>query len=211
MTLHNKRNHDDEKGVFFTNRHLGWIVSVVILSSFFVFMAGYFLGQKKGVEKFATKMEQDSLADQIYSSLCTLYDVGDELTENSGDSSVVEAAETNEQIALVEKNEASIASAQPQVAEVLKDENVGEPSGACYYAQLLGCGSAKTAEQFVKRWLARGVELDVQKRQSRSAQGKIRYWYQVVSGRYNKKEDLDVLVQRISSQEKLQDVRIVTC
>ena len=38
-------------------------------------MAGYFLGQKSGVEKFATKMEQDSLADQIYSSLCTLYDV----------------------------------------------------------------------------------------------------------------------------------------
>jgi len=211
MIFDKNRNRDDEKGIFFTNRHLGWVVSIIILVSFFIFMSGYFLGQKRGVEKFSTKMEQDSLADQIYSSMCTLYDVNDALIENSGDSANADSVENNEQNLTAEISEATLASAEPVVTEAIKNDTLVEVSRECYYAQLLGCGSSKTADQFVRRWQARGVELEVQKRQSRSAGGKISCWYQVVTGRYTKKEELDTLVTRISLQEKLQDVRIVTC
>ena len=204
-------NNHDKKGIFITNRHLGWIVSIILLISFFVFMSGYFLGQKRGVEKFSNKMEQDSLADQIYSSMCTLYDVNEELVDAGEDNGSDATNENMEARSTSEKNDPKTTLAQEVVTDTIKDVTITQAGATSYCAQLLGCGSMKTAEQFVNRWHKKGVELEVKTRQSKSAKGKVQRWYQVITARYNNKEDLDSLVQRIASQERLQDVRIVTC
>ncbi len=204
-------NNNGEKGIFVTNRHLSWIVSVILLLSFFVFMAGYFLGQKRGVEKFSTKIEQDSLADQIYSSMCALYDVNEELVDNSGDTAADAVQEMSEAQPVLEKNDSAPLLAQGVMTDVIKDVTITQAGAVSYCAQLLGCGSMKTAEQFIHRWHKKGVELEIRTRQSKSAKGKVQRWYQVVTARYNNKEDLDALVRRIAPQERLQDVRIVTC
>ncbi|MCL5875868.1 MAG: hypothetical protein M1114_05340 [Candidatus Dependentiae bacterium] len=204
-------NNHDGKGIFITNRHLGWIVSIILLLSFFVFMAGYFLGQKRGVEKFSNKMEQDSLADQIYSSMCTLYDVNEDLSDASEDGGSEANNENSENRTTPEKNDSKVALTQEVVTDAIKDATITQAGASSYCAQLLGCGSMKTAEQFVNRWHKKGVELEIKTRQSKSAKGKVQRWYQVITARYSNKEDLDSLVQRIASQERLQDVRIVTC
>lgn len=202
--------HNDEKGIFITNRHLSWLISALILMSFFIFMSGYFLGQKRGIEKFSKQMEQDSLADQIYSSMCALYDMNDELIDSSGDANNDDvSAEKIDPMGAIEKND-SLAMIQ-SLDESAKQEQTQESLSHCYYAQLFGCGALKTAEKFVRRWEEKGVNLEIQKRQSRSAKGKLCSWYQVTTARYNKKEELDFLIQRIVTQEKLQDIRIITC
>ncbi|HSW73687.1 MAG TPA: hypothetical protein VLG71_00890, partial [Candidatus Limnocylindria bacterium] len=65
----------NNEGVFIELRQRSWIVAGLITLAFLGFMAGYFLGQKKVLEQFSTKLEQDSLSDKISSSLCSIYDI----------------------------------------------------------------------------------------------------------------------------------------
>jgi hypothetical protein len=80
----------EKKGMFLTNRHISLLLSVFILSSFFVFISGYFFGKKKTVEKFYGKVDQESLADHVYYSVCSNYgnydrDQDQESTEDASD------------------------------------------------------------------------------------------------------------------------------
>jgi hypothetical protein len=63
----------DKKGIFLENRHISLMLSAVILMGFFVFISGYFFGKKKTVEKFYSKVDQESLADHVYYSVCSNY------------------------------------------------------------------------------------------------------------------------------------------
>lgn len=44
----------------------------------FTFFAGYYWGKKSVAEQFLAQVDQEVLADKIYSSLCSLYDVSEE-------------------------------------------------------------------------------------------------------------------------------------
>ena len=59
-------------------RQLSLLVAGLLALSFFIFISGYFLGKKRAAEEFSYKADQESLADQIYSSMCVLYDAKDE-------------------------------------------------------------------------------------------------------------------------------------
>ncbi len=58
------------------NNQVSIIVAGLLLLSFFLFMGGYFLGQKNAITAFSNKIEQESFSDQIYSSMCSLSDNG---------------------------------------------------------------------------------------------------------------------------------------
>jgi len=62
------------KGVFLSNRHASFVVAGGLFFSFIIFISGYFLGQKNAVERFSNKVEQESFADQLYSSMCTMHE-----------------------------------------------------------------------------------------------------------------------------------------
>lgn len=78
----------EKKGIFLENRHVSLLLSAIILIGFFVFISGYFFGKKKTVEKFYSKVDQESLADHVYYSVCANYgncdkDQEQESTEDS--------------------------------------------------------------------------------------------------------------------------------
>ena len=56
-------------GVVISNRHVSGIIAGGIACMPVAFSAGYFLGKHYLVEQFVAKAEQDSFADQVYTSL----------------------------------------------------------------------------------------------------------------------------------------------
>jgi len=171
-----------------TNRQISWLIAVVIVIALGSFSGGYFWGEKKSAERFLQRIGQDALADQVYSSICSLYDT---------DSDTERRAENNAS------------------EEISKEETEGEireqvVSDVAYYAQLVGFGTIKKAQQFVERLSKQEITAYVRERKSKTVRGKVINWYQVVTDPYTDKDSLIALVEKVKIQERLHDVRIVT-
>lgn len=178
----------------------------VLLTCLFSFMAGYFLGKKNAAEQFLYKIEQESLADQIYSSMCGLSDKD----ENPDDAEIMDTSETDA--------ETTDSEQESKAAEVTSIQNIEQPTMVSsnesqepkFYAQLAGFGSLAAAEKFAQRLEKRGYAAEVVERKSRSAKGKMVSWYQVVTKKFENKADLLKLVQSIKKIEHLSGVQIAT-
>lgn len=195
-----------QQGLYIPSRQLSWLVSGLLLLSFFIFMGGYFLGQKKVLEEFSAKLEQDSLSDKIYSSLYALYDTqGEESSDDQAESSDDSVDQTKKS----ESGESNSAS----IAQLNKTEQENKTPAATtnYYAQLAGFASAKPAYALAERLNQTNKIAIVKKHESKSSKGQIRYWYQVVTKPFDTKETLQQVVQQIKQKEHLKDIRIVTC
>lgn len=68
----------------------GMILITSLFFCLFIFIGGYFLGYKKAAQEFSCYLEQDSLADHIYSSMCIWSDTK---YENGADDEVEEVIE----------------------------------------------------------------------------------------------------------------------
>ena len=160
--------------LYLTNRQVSWLIASLILLSFFVFMAGYFLGQRQAVE----------------------YHV---------ESSALRAIMTPQ-----EQFQAPVATAMhaPKVEDVFQEEVTSEQF---YKAQLIGFGTQRAANQFVERLQQKNMPVRVQERHSKTAQGKEVIWYQVTTELFNDKQELTAFVDRIQKEERLKDIRIVSC
>jgi len=80
-----------------------------------------------------------------------------------------------------------------------------------YYAQLIGFGTEKAAQLFVKKLLAKGIETEVKKRVSKTVKGHTSYWYQVVTAAYSNKNDLSAVVDRLAKEENIKGACIRSC
>ena len=59
-----------------SKRHASWFISSMLLCCFFVFMAGYFIGQKKGIEQLSHMLDQ-----QTKTHMASLIDLAQEKPE----------------------------------------------------------------------------------------------------------------------------------
>ncbi len=164
--------------LYLTNRQVSWLTASIVLCSFFIFLAGYFLGQRKAIEQFNEAIDKDVLTDSAYAHLYTHY----ESPKNSFPDPLVEPA-----------------------------ESVKPPEPKQHYAQLIGFGTPRAADRFVDRLQQKNIPVKVVERHSKTAQGKEIIWYQVVTERFSKKDDLIVFTQKIKKEERLNDIRIVSC
>jgi len=189
----------DKRGIFLTSRHVSWMLSFFIISSFFVFIAGYFFGKKRTVEKFYNKIDQDSLADHIYYSVCSIYDNNEE---------AVKQESTEESSSVVAKVAVASNLQQPQNEQVLAKSKVSQEH---FYAELIGFGTARAAQRFVAKLKQQGFSVVLRRRKSRSSKGKTIVWYQVITEKFDNKSDLIAFVDIIKDKERLKGVRIVQC
>ncbi|MDR3550434.1 MAG: hypothetical protein P4L31_03405 [Candidatus Babeliales bacterium] len=218
------------QGLFMHSRQVSLIVASLLLLSFFLFMGGYFLGQKNAVRAFSNKIDQESFGDQIYSSMCSLCDNGDvedgdsQDGENDGtdsgaqtqaikqdvDQEAVVAPEIQPEIQtdVVAVNQVEKLNNESQESNDIEDQDA---QSAQYFAQLAGFGTARAAHLFAQKLARKEVSVVVKERQSRSARGKFVSWYQVVTEKFEDKDELKKLVARLQSEEKLKGVNIVTC
>ena len=207
--MHTKEPKKD--GLFLPSRQVGMLFAGLSTVLFGVFMSGYFLGKKQVMDELVYKIEQESFADQLYSSLCLLYDqdvddVPEPVTEVTQNDQLSEQ-ENTESLALEPDDMTTVAS----VDAIELDTVVSEPTNQKkYYAQLIGFGTLPAAQQFAKR-VGRCISVDIRDRQSTTAKGRQITWYQVVTKPFSDRAILEETVDRISKQEKLKGVQISTC
>ncbi|MFC1842967.1 hypothetical protein ACFLYU_04880 [Candidatus Dependentiae bacterium] len=218
----------EKKGIFLTHRHISWMLSLFVVSLFFVFIAGYFLGKKKAVEKFYNKVDQESLSDHIYYSVCSMYEddenvIKQESTEDRsseenssdlvnssiGEGSVgarkmldIQAKASKSSIAKIAKN----TKKQPEKMDKMAGKNLEK-----FYAELIGFGTIRAANRFSDKLKKQGFSVALKKRRSKSARGKTIVWYQIITEKFDNKSDLIAFVDIIKDKEKLKGVRIVQC
>jgi len=192
------------QGLFVPNRQLSMIVAGLLFLSFCIFITGYFLGKKWAAEQFAQTMQSSALEDNISAAAVPL--INEEAQGNDN------TLATN-----VENNRAPIVSHEVLVHHepiVNINQDIVTPDEGeqkRYYAQLIGFGTEKAAEQFVKRLASNGVTTEIKKRVSKTVKGRTSYWYQVVTTAYTNKDDLSHIVDKLVKAEKLKDVCIRTC
>ena len=184
------------QGLFVPNRQLSIIVALLLFFAFSIFMTGYFLGKKKAVEQFSEKIEQDAFADNIYTTiLATTQDeqlVTDTLLVTNRDDNVATSPLIHNEV-------------------TAKQEDVVVEQNHHYYAQLIGFGTEKAAQLFVQKLAKKGIETEVKKHVSKTAKGNVSYWYQVVTAPYRNKDDLSVVVERLTKEENIKGACIRIC
>ncbi len=220
----------DKSGVFLTSRRVSWLVSLIVLFCFFIFIAGYFFGKKNAVEKFYHKIEQDSFADHIYYSMCSMYDKGSTENNNGGGTEApildTEGEDAGKSPALASVPVTQVQGAQPQAPasntkKIIAAENQTasadkkikreEKEQAQYYAELVGFGTKIAAQKFADQLRKKKITVLVKNRHSKTARGRVTTWYQVVSETFSDKNDLMAFVDDVSARKRLKDVRIVSC
>jgi hypothetical protein len=203
-----------KQGIFFDKRQTSRIVALLLLIAVFVFVGGYFWGQRVAIDQLLNTIERDSFADQIYYSMNSLYDQKDG-ESGDGDSGEDEAESQNESgdEGVVESTvkKSSGAPVQSVPAEQKKNElsSATQKHEKKYYAQLAGFGAQKSAQQLVNQLARRGITVKILKKQSKTARGKVVVWYQVVTKDFSDPQELNALLATIKKHEKLHDMRVV--
>jgi len=204
-------------GLFLNRKQTSWAVALVLLLGFVFFISGYFMGHQKAVHAFVQRVDQESLSDHIYASMYALYDhkgLLDADTDEQESSGNVDEQEQIEEPATRQEGAELEAQAQ-RIQETEKPKVIDQAPMITekynsYYAQLIGFGTAKAAHLFAHRLQERNVPVFVKKLRSKTAKGKVISWYQVITDRYSDVNQLQILVNHITAQERLNDVRIIT-
>jgi len=185
-------------------RQLSFVVAGNIILLFTTFILGYFWGQRYAVEQFVDKIDNDSFADQISSSLFSLQ------KNNTIPEDIMQSVD----MTTTEQSHCSKGVDQQDImTHVVHNVTANTPtvSLTSYYAQLIGFGTLKAANRFVNRLQQKNIPVEVKKRISRTARGKKITWYQVVTKKYNDKSVLEKLVAILKEDEKLKDPCIIVC
>jgi len=206
-------------GLFLSTRQISWSLSFFIFLSFFVFISGYFLGKKQAADKFYNKVSQDSFSDQIYYSVCSMYEndeacVEQESTEDDNadylQSCKNEEAQPEVKTSVDTDSRVEEASAENQGQQEVKAAKAKEDRQK-YYAELIGFGTLRCANKFSSKLKNQGFSVQVKRRRSKTSKGKRIVWYQVVSEKFDNKNDLIAFVDIIKAKERLKGIRIVEC
>ena len=161
----------------------GWLIG----SRFFYFYRRLFFRPKKAAQEFVYRADQESLADQIYSSMCILYDAKDDDEQESSDE---EHNVENEQLA------ESAESSQETIAEVAIESTAPQTK---YRAILSGFPASlhEDAKKMVTRLTHKGYPAEII--EHTSIHKKItKKWYQVVTKLYVSKDALEKIKPQLA-------------
>ncbi len=165
------------------------LIAIIFMLYLVTFLAGYFWGKKSALEEFAEQIKNESFSDKVYASLCALY-------EQQGDTGTSAAI-----IPLGDSVE------EPSQGDSGNNEPQEKALGA-FVAQLIGYGTEKQAQLYVKALERRGISAEVVTRTSMTARGKKRVWYQVISQAASY-EETQRLAERLAIEDRLAGVSIV--
>lgn len=198
------------KGLCVTNRSVSLAVAGAILCLVSVFLVGFFVGQRSAAQQFIDRAGQGAFADHIYAAMCGLSGTSEQ-QEDVANADGGEAEASDEGQSQEAGNQATGSVVTTQEPEAVSDETEVSEGGSECYAQLIGFGTAKAAQDYANRLKKKGIPVFVQKRHSRSAKGRLVTWYQVVTEKFRDEEKLQALVARLKEEEKLQGIHIVAC
>lgn len=206
MSTEKKQNSN---GLFIPNRQLSFVVSGFLSLGAAIFIGGYFFGKQHVVEPFVAKAENDSFADQVYVSLCALYDADvAELAGQIGDQELLDGFELAREEA---QDDDVVQESEIKSIAQLPEQLPNQEEEKRWYAQLIGYGQEKSAQEFAQKLQKNGIPVSVATRVSTTSKGRKRTWYQVVTDSYSDRHALQLAVDKIVQDEKLKGVQISSC
>lgn len=188
-------NNSDE--LTLSMRQVQAFVALCLFGSFGFFALGYFFGQQHALRTLVENVSNTVVSDQINTHF---YQNKFLEAENSSDNSHDEKTAIAEEL-LVEESVAHLPAVQSNDS-IIHTEKPHE--SISFYAPLVGYGTLKAAEQFMKRWPDAPIML--KKQISRSAKGKQVTWYQIVTEPFADRNELQNFVEHIQKKERLKDV-----
>jgi len=111
-------------------------------------------------------------------------------------------------------SEVQVESKAPVESKILRPASAVAKASAKderYYAELIGFGTHRAANKFVEKLKKRNFSVVLKKRKSKTSKGKTIVWYQVVTEKFDNKNDLIAFVDILKDKEKLKGVRIIQC
>ena len=225
---------DNEVGFFLPNRHISWVCSFVLGLLFFTFLVGYFYGQRKAIERFVSKIEEESFADRISYALYTMNDrESSEFEESDADTDAPAdvAVESSNNVDNVtensdeDQNVSEEITTQDEVAHEIDKDNKNVTTGlmaeekngteaaeviVMYSAEIMGFGSAQAAHRFIDRVEELDSRIHLKKRISKTSKGKKIVWYQAVAQDFENKEELEKLLDEIKKKENIKEDIIIS-
>lgn len=209
---------EDETGLFVPNRQVSWLLSFVLIFGFLTFITGYFWGQRKAIERFVNKIEEESFADRISYSLYTM---------NDRDVSEFEAPDSENGASEIEKNTEEVTEQAPVVLAQIKNEKLQsikksdkeQPKAVIqenekekrniFVAPLAGFGTLHAASTFAHRVRKLDPKVKVKTRISTTPKGKKIAWYQAVTGEFDDRDELERIIGRVGKAEHIKDIKII--
>jgi cell division septation protein DedD len=161
------------------------------------------LGQKRAAQEFSYRADQESLADQIYSSMCVLYDAKDD-EEAEG--------QEDEQLTETDAHEALAENLEP--ASQNAEEVSVEPAAPAkqYRAVLSGFPASlvQDAKNMVARLTKKGYPVELVEHTSIN-KNVTKKWYQVITKPYASREELEKIKPYLAKfgYVKEQSIKIV--
>ena len=221
----------DQNGIYVTKKEASVFAAIMIVLGLLIFIGGYFWGKQSVIEGFTQKATQESFNDQV-DCLLTMQMFAEKngaVDSGEADEESTRILELKEPAPAIKSSE--ISSSHTTIAEqgtlhqedkeLLKKETspavIGKKGSVpeekkSHYAVLAGFGKRASASALLGRLKKKNIDVDVKRKASRSASGKTtRNWYQVVTKPYNSKQEVQDVVDRILSLEKIKrsDVRII--
>jgi hypothetical protein len=192
---------ENNQGLFVPNRQLSILVSLLLFLFFACFITGYFLGKKYMIELVSEQVTNDLRNNQL--SYALLKDDNKNFDDDSNEQNLI--------VSHCEQRDDNVLLPITPVNENLTIAVEEKSNTMHYYAQLIGFGTEKAAHQFVQKLALKNIETMVKKHASKTAKGKLVYWYQVVTPAYVDRHSLELLVSRLEKEEKLKDTCISMC
>jgi hypothetical protein len=167
-------------------REASWLMAAVILLCLFVFLVGYFLGQRAATSSLMHDIHTEAFTDQASSAVYAMpNDVSSELEPSDAASAFVEKTITARTDETPAPHESEVSAPQPARVTPTKDS-------VFYRAALITTDIVENAQQVREDAHKRGVDIRIKKstRSLKRAPHKKKTTYQLMTGPYASEEDL---------------------
>jgi len=219
------QKHNDH--IVLTKRQASMIMASMILCGLFVFIVGFFLGKRTVIEDFSLNITQNTLHDQIdflltstslqsinTSDSDTGFDEIPVLEDVDKKGSLIDDADVSFEIIVDSKKEDDVVSKAPikntnKAQELIEIDIVNSDTIGTkidnQYACLIGFGTKKAAQTFVTRLQKNNINLLIKTMISKTAAGKQKTWYQVVTPTCQSHNELHDIVHKVKRLERIRD------
>lgn len=187
--------------IYITKKQASIAVAALTIFCLLIFMVGYFWGKQSVLEGFGQRLAQESEADQA-NYLTTMQSFAQKVKQD------IEPVQIERKVTSVDtpsKTQSNVESVKSKpIIQKVQKVSVSKSHNK-HRATLLGFGTRSAALNFVNRLKKHNITVEIKQRTSKSASGKVKHWYQIVTKSYDSKDQLQELVDRIKKFERIKD------
>lgn len=213
----------DQNGILITKKEASVSAAILVVLGLLIFIGGYFYGKQSVIDGFTQKATQESFNDKV-DYLLTMQSFAEKnggVEVSDGQATPISTPSASAEIevpALLQDFSSDvddISSKENKSLKKSKSELKAESKQEkkhTHYAVLSGFSKRSSAVALVGRLKKQNIDAETRKKTSKSASGKVaRTWFQVVTKSYGSRLEVQAIVDKVLSLEKIKrsDIKII--